>query len=179
MLSGTYVDDTTVTASADVKNLATLNSSLNKSVSEIQLCASENKLLLNENKTKVLTITGKRCVAIINGSDIDVIVSGKQLSNVDCATLLGVEIDIKLSFDEHIEKVSTKLASRIAILRNLRACLPLKQRLKFYNGIIRLVMSYANVVWANYDKESVYRVAKTFGTRYFLCRSHDTMNCFL
>ena len=33
-----YADDTTVTASADVKNLATLNSSLNKSVSEIQLC---------------------------------------------------------------------------------------------------------------------------------------------
>ena len=78
---------------------------LNKSVSEIQLWASANKLPLNEDKTKVLTITGKRCVANINGSDIDVTVNGKQLSNVDCATLLGVEIDSKLSFNEHIEKV--------------------------------------------------------------------------
>ena len=155
-----YADDTIVTASADVKNLATLNSSLNKSVSEIQLWASANKLPLNEDKTKVLTITGKRCVANINGSDTDVIVNGKQLSNVDCATLVGVEIDSKLSFNEHIEKVCTKLVSRIAILRKIRACLPLKQRLQFYNRIIRPIMSYGNVVWANYDKESVYRVLK-------------------
>ena len=66
------------------------------------------------------------CLAYINGSDIDVFVNGKQLSNVDCATLLGVEIDSKLSFNEHIEKVCKKLASRIAILRKIRACLPLK-----------------------------------------------------
>ena len=155
-----YADDTTVTASADVKDLATLNSSLNKSVSEIQLWASANKLSLNEDKTKVLTITGKRRVANINRSDIDVIVNGKQLSNVDCATLLGVEIDSKLSFNEHVEKVCKKLASRIAILRKIRACLPLKQRLQFYNSIIRPVMSYANVVWANCDKESVHRVLR-------------------
>ena len=132
-----YADDTGVTAFADVKKLATLSLSLNKSVSEIQLWASANKLPLNEDKTKVLTITGKRCVANINGSDIDVIVNGKQLSNVDCATLLGVEIDSKLSFNEHIEKVCEKLASRIAILRKIRACLPLKQRLQFFNSIIR------------------------------------------
>ena len=41
-------------------------------------------------------------MANINGSDIDVIVNGKKLSNVGCATLLGVEIDSKLSFNEHI-----------------------------------------------------------------------------
>jgi len=44
-----YADDTTVTAFADVKNLATLNSSLNKSVSEIQLWASANKLPLSND----------------------------------------------------------------------------------------------------------------------------------
>ena len=143
-----------------MKNLANLSSSLNKSVSEIQFWASANKLPLNEDKTKVLTITGKRCVADINGSDIVVTVSGKQLNNVDCATLLGVEIDSKLSFNEHIEKVCKKMASRIAILRKIRACVPLKQRLQFYNSIIRHVMSYANVVWANCDKESVHWVLR-------------------
>lgn len=64
-----YADDMAVNAFADVKNLANLSSSLNKSVSEIQFWASANKLPLNEDKTKVLTITGKRCLADINGSD--------------------------------------------------------------------------------------------------------------
>ena len=43
-----YADDMTVTTFADVKNLATLSSSLNKSVSEIQLWASANKLPLTQ-----------------------------------------------------------------------------------------------------------------------------------
>ena len=55
-----YADDTTVTASADAKNLAHLDLSLNKSVREIQARASANKLPINEDKTKVLTISGKR-----------------------------------------------------------------------------------------------------------------------
>ena len=72
---------------------------------------------------------------------------------MDCATLLGVEVDNKLSFNEHIEKVCKKLASSlIAILRKIRARLPLKLRLQFYKSIIRPVMSYANAVWANCDK---------------------------
>ena len=55
-----YADDTTVTALADVKNLAHLDLSLNKSVREIQAWASANKMPINEDKTKVLTITGER-----------------------------------------------------------------------------------------------------------------------
>ena len=94
-------------------------------------------------------------MANINGSEVDVIVNGKQLSNVDCVALLGVEIDSKLSFNEHVERVCTKLASRIAILHKIRACLPFKQRLQFYNSIIRPVMSYANVVRANYDSRFI------------------------
>ena len=40
--------------------------------------------------------------------------NGKKLSNVDCATLLGVEIDSKLSFNEHIEKVCKKILNAFA-----------------------------------------------------------------
>ena len=53
-----YADDTTVSALADVKNLAHLDLSLNKSVREIQAWASANKLPINEDKTKVLTLNG-------------------------------------------------------------------------------------------------------------------------
>ena len=45
-----HADDTTVTASADGKNLVHLDLSLNKSVREIQSWASANKLPINEDK---------------------------------------------------------------------------------------------------------------------------------
>ena len=100
---------------------------------------------------------------------------------MDCATLLGVEIDSKLSVDEHIGKVCKKLASRIGILRKIRTCLPLKQRLQLYNSIIRPVMSYANVVWADCDKESVYRVLRVQkrAARVISYADHDTISCFV
>ena len=53
-----HVDDTIVTASADMKDSATLHLTL--SVSKIQLWAVASKLPLNEDKTIVLMITGKR-----------------------------------------------------------------------------------------------------------------------
>ena len=53
-------------ASADVKNLEHLDQSLNKSDREIQAWTSVNKLPTNEDKTKVLTIFGKRLKSKLN-----------------------------------------------------------------------------------------------------------------
>ena len=56
-----------------------------------------NKLPLNESKTKVLTITGKRLLTRID-HDLTIVVNGKQLENVHCAKLLGLEVDQDLTF---------------------------------------------------------------------------------
>ena len=54
-----FADDTTIMESADYRNVSELSSALNKSMSEIELWAKANKLPLNEEKTKLLMITGK------------------------------------------------------------------------------------------------------------------------
>ena len=155
-----YADDTTVTASADVKNLAHLYLSLNKSVREIQARASANKLPINEDKTKVLTITWKGLKSKLNCELSVRTDSDNTLCNVESAALLGLEIDSKLSFNAHVDKICKKLALRIAVLRKIRAFLPLSQRVKYYNAVIRPVMSYASVIWSSCDKKHLYRVLK-------------------
>ena len=62
------------------------------------------------------------------------------LKVVERVTLLGLEIDSKLSFNEHVEKVRKKLASQIAV--KIRGFLFLSQRLQYHNAVIRPVMSY-------------------------------------
>jgi len=59
----------------------------------------------------VLTITGKRVSTRIN-HDLAVLVNGKQLDNVRCAKLLGLEIDHELTFILHVEKLCKKLSQR-------------------------------------------------------------------
>ena len=155
-----YADDRSLTASEDVKNLAHLDLARNKSVREIQAWVNANKLSINEDKTRVLTITGKRLKSKLNCELSVRTDSDNTLCNVESAALLGLEIDSNLSFNAHVDKICKKLASRIAVLRKIRAFLPLCQRVKYYNAVIRPVMSSASVIWSSCDKEQLYRVLK-------------------
>ena len=114
---------------------------------------------MNEQKTKSLTITGKRLRTKIDCAPV-VSINGNQLPNVSSAKLLGLEIDSELSFVPHIDKLCKKLAQRIGILRKIRTYLPLKQRILYYNSMIKPVMNYVNVIWSNCDQESLGRVLK-------------------
>ena len=66
------------------------------------------------------------------------------LKAVESATLLGLEIDSKQSFTEHVEKVCKKLASQITILSKNRGFLSLSERLQYYEAVIRPVMSFGD-----------------------------------
>ena len=79
-----YADGTTIMASADVNCIAGLEESLNMCTANLESWAIMNKLPLNEEKTKVLTITGKRLVKKITRLP-NVKINGKQLDNVNCA----------------------------------------------------------------------------------------------
>jgi len=112
-----------------------------------------------DKKTNVLLITGKRfaqasseelCVTAHDGAT--------PLDNVSNATLLGLEIDCKLSFSEHVEKVCKKVASRIAILRKIRSLLPLAQRKQYYKALILPIINYGSAVWSECDHKYVNRI---------------------
>ena len=145
-----YADDTTITNSSDFRNISHLEVSLNTSVSEIQLWANANKLPLNEEKTKVLMITGKRLAPKLCNLPNVTTEGAKTLKIVNSATLLGLEIDNMLSFNLHVEMICKRLSSWIAVLRKIIVFLPLSQRLLYYNAII----------WSSCDKELLYRVLK-------------------
>ena len=155
-----YADDTTAMASADFRNILELENSLNKSAREIHQWASSNKLPLNEDKTKVLMITGKRLASKISYYPNITLDADTPLSTVESATLLGLDLDCKLSFSNHIEKLCKNISSRIAVLRKIRGFVPLRQRIQYYNSVIRPIMSYGSVIWSNCDKELLNRVFK-------------------
>ena len=122
-----YADDTTIMASADVNCIAGLEESLNMCAENIESWSIINKLPLNEGKTKVLTITGKRLAKKIMRLP-NVKINGKQLDNVNCASLLGLKLEEKLTFDAHVEKLCKKMSQHIAVLKKIRHCLPFRQR---------------------------------------------------
>ena len=58
----------------------------------------------SHGKTKVLTICGKR-LSNRSPNNIVISVNGSQLENIQCAKLLGLEIDKELTFHLHVDKL--------------------------------------------------------------------------
>ena len=85
------------------------------------------------------------------------------LKQVSSQKLLGVTIDQKLSFDDHIDKLCNKLCQRIAVLSKIKRFLPLEQRKAFYNAMIKQTTLYAFNVWSACfigNLQSVFRLQK-------------------
>ena len=154
-----YADITTLTCSFKLMDMHRLQTSLKAAVSETVHWATADKLPLNEKKTKVLTICGKR-LSNRSPNDIVISVNGSQLENIQCAKLLGVEIDKELTFHLHVDNLYKKLSQRIGILKNNRHRLQIKHMVIFYNAIIRPVIDYLSVIWSNCDKHCLDRVLK-------------------
>ena len=79
---------------------------------------------------------------------------------VESVTLLGLEIDSKQSFTEHVEKVRKKLASRVTVLSKNRGFLSLSERLQYYKAAIRPVMSLSDVIWSECGKDLLNRILR-------------------
>ena len=127
-----YADDTTLTSTANFDSVGVLQSSLTTAISEVDQWATANKLPLNKGKIKVLTITGKRLSTRIN-HDLAVVVNGKQLENVRCANLLGLEIDHELTAG-HISSFSL-LFVKNSVVHSARTILCLSLSINLYEKI--------------------------------------------
>ena len=81
-VSSSEIDlSTTITSSRDCGSMGRLQESLNTSVSEVFNWALANRLPLNEKKTRVLTVKGKRLSTKIN-NNLEITSNGSLLTNV-------------------------------------------------------------------------------------------------
>ena len=76
-----------ITYSADYKSMHKLERDLNNSVAEIHFWAVTNKRPINEDKTSVMIVTGKRLKSKLDFQPLVKFSNCKLVSNVSSATL--------------------------------------------------------------------------------------------
>ena len=82
---------------------------------------SENELKRNASKCHLL---------ISFGESVQVNIGASQIKNSDCARLLAIDIDCKLSFENHINQICSKARAKFKALA--RIALFLNKRKKSY-----------------------------------------------
>ena len=151
-----FADDTTICASAPVASCTvSLKDTLQSDLNQVTEWSTNNSMIVNSTKTKVVLITGQRLDKKLEDRNLTLIAHGSVIDQPTSEKLLGVRIDEKLKFDDHVEDLSKKLSQRIGVLKNIKRNLPLNERKLFYNAMIKPIMLYGSTVWGsstNIDK---------------------------
>ena len=107
---------------------------------------SINKLCLNSGKTKIMIFDAN--------DDLDQIkVESENYSitiveeKVRTKKYLGLVLDHKLTFIEHINYVKKKIAKRIGAMYRSKNLLPLKYRKMFANSLMLPYFDYLDIIW--------------------------------
>ena len=93
-------------------------------------------------------------------SDVEFHESGHSLKPVSSVKLLGVKIDERLSFDDHISVLCAKASHQINALRRIVKYLTLENRMSIYNTFIASNFNYCNTVWHFCSNRSLYKLEK-------------------
>ena len=136
-----FADDTTLSSSH--KSLGPMVDCLNSELDKIMTWCVANKLTINPQKTEVIRFSNQIC----DRSESRVTLGGVEIEESVGCKFLGVHIDNKLNFKNHIQSISSKLTKNIGILYRIRDCLPLLARTNFYYAFIYPFLTYNIVIW--------------------------------
>ena len=68
---------------------------------------------------------------------------------------LGLLLDEKLNFKEHVDSTISKLDRGIAVLKKLRYSLPRKSLITIYKALLRPLLDYGDIIYDQPHNESV------------------------
>ena len=76
-----------------------------------------------------------------------IMVKNNSIAETESLMLLGITVDCKLNFNEHISNVCRKASQRIGVIIRLRNLIPTEAKLQLYKSAILPHLTYCHLVW--------------------------------
>ena len=142
-----FADDTllygVVVEDSDCDNL---QDDLNK----LEIWQNEWQMQFNPSKCNIICISNKQ-----RPPQRQYFFCGSKLEQVDSASYLGITVNSKLKWSEHISSISSKASQSLGLIkRNLWNC-PRKVRETAYTSIVRPKLEYASASWDPHYKKDI------------------------
>jgi hypothetical protein len=158
-----FADDTQVYIAVSKSDFQAKLTQLENCTASVHAWLQMNWLQLNPNKSEVIQFTATR------GRDRAEDVTSLQVSNAaikPSSTIksLGVTLDTKLSFDEHVTNVCRLCYGHIRALRHIRASLPDDVARTVACSIIGSRLDYCNSLLAGTSKSNLIKLQRVQNT---------------
>lgn len=139
-----YADDTNIIMSH--KSLEGLVADSNTASGEFAEWCKDNGLILNSDKTQIMRFLPKN----VNPDSQPLIrVNGKSVQLASSVKFLGLIMDEKLTWEDHIESVCTRISKTCYNIRSLRGTVSLDVLRLLYFGMVQTVLQYGLIFWGN------------------------------
>ena len=136
-----FADDTTLIIGH--KNHAYLKYCIESALEIVQDWFQANKLTLNLTKKNFMTFQTKTG----RTSDLNLMLNGVTLLKMQCTKFLGIWLDDKLVWTEHIKRLKTKLATQLGLLKRSKRFLSIHAMKMLYYAQINSLISYGISMW--------------------------------
>ena len=126
---------------------------INEELIHISLWLKINKLSLNVKKTHYMVFTKSRII-----HDLNIKIDNESIDEIEKTKFLGVIIDNKMNWKEHIAYIAGKLSRGIGMIIKARHYLNKDALLSLYYGFIYPYLTYCNQVWGATFKTNLKRL---------------------
>ena len=144
-----FADDTNLFYAG--KDLDEVCKIISRELNILHIWFQVNKLSLNVAKTNFMIFGNKR----FEENDM-ISINGMNINRVYVTKFLGVHIDSKLNWNEHISVVKTKVAKNIAIMNRVKHCLISSALYSLYCTLILPYLNYCCEIWGNTYKSRIH-----------------------
>ena len=139
-----YADDTQILLSAKTPN--DLKCKIEDTITVAQTWFSNNSLKINPTKTEIIIFSSKELkqplsFSVNDGGNMKEILNKKKIK------ILGVVLDERLTWRDHVKQVKSRASGIIRNLARTTSVLPLKSRKTLYDALVTPHFSYCDVVW--------------------------------
>jgi len=139
-----FADDTNIFYSH--KCLNTLINTLNHELVKVSIWFKCNKLSLNLEKTCFINV----CASQTNFDPvIDIVIDDIFIVERKSTKFLGVTLDSKLTWNDHVNNITTLISRAVGVIGKMRDLVPEKTLYTLYNALVLPYLTYCNVVWGN------------------------------
>ena len=111
-------------------------------------------MIVNLDKFQVILLDKSRS----DNTNIEVEIGNKKLSSTLSVRLLGVHLDDKLNFNEHVNKICKSAGNQLNALIRLKSFLGLKEKEVLVNSFIYSNFNYCALVWTLSHKKSLDKI---------------------
>ena len=144
-----YADDANIILTG--KDLHDIENQLLNLTSTLLQWVNVNGLLLNLKKTNYMIFSRRR----IDRDIFTLTMANVRIERKSEARFLGVLIDDKLAWSQHIATVKLKMSRYIGIMYKIKGLLPIQARLQLYHSFVQSHINFCCLVWGFSTKSNI------------------------